>query len=356
MNKLHKIVLILIIIILCIMIPNFVNAASALETFVKSSDFGSVTSAPNDELNGVQKATLETNIGTYLQSAQQLNSANNPKGAKEFLENQYNTLMQDYSNCPKTCKFIGYKLGNAWKTYDTAIKDSNNTNAADEFDKIYKEYTSLSAKDKKDNNKITDIKNRLYAQYNRLSGQEQTSRTAKMNEVYNAAVSTETTIKDKADNGDYKNKDKTNGDGQVGQLGESSASPNHTVDEIVEEAQEFINIGKKSNKTTLNGWNIREGSNTIYKILLSVGIVIATAVGAYLGLKFIMSSAEDKAQVKEALIPYIIGCIVIFGAFIIWQLAINLFGSVDKVAKNGYNIKYSIVQQTQINDDFNIFS
>ena len=62
----------------------------------------------------------------------------------------------------------------------------------------------------------------------------------------------------------------------------------------------------------------------LYNILLTIGIVLAVLGGIYLGIKFMMSSAEGKAQVKESLIPYIAGCVVIFGAFIIWKLAIVL--------------------------------
>lgn len=110
---------------------------------------------------------------------------------------------------------------------------------------------------------------------------------------------------------------------------DSSTSPStnssHNVDEIMKEAETFIQRGKKGS-STLNGDNLKIGSNTIYNILLSIGIVVAVAVGAYLGLKFVTSSADDKAKVKESLIPYIAGCVVIFGAFIIWRLAIYLLG------------------------------
>lgn len=106
----------------------------------------------------------------------------------------------------------------------------------------------------------------------------------------------------------------------------STATADHTVDEIINEAESFIKEGQSGGLTTLNGDNLQKGSNTIYNILLSIGIVVAVAVGAYLGLKFVSSSAEDKAKVKEALVPYTVGCIIIFGAFIIWRLAINLLG------------------------------
>ena len=47
-------------------------------------------------------------------------------------------------------------------------------------------------------------------------------------------------------------------------------------------------------------------------------------VGTIIGIQFMLASAEDKAKVKEALVPYVVGCIVIFGAFTIWSIAVNI--------------------------------
>ena len=47
-------------------------------------------------------------------------------------------------------------------------------------------------------------------------------------------------------------------------------------------------------------------------------------VGTIIGIQFMVASAEDKAKVKEALVPYVIGCAVIFGSFTIWSIAVNL--------------------------------
>lgn len=47
-------------------------------------------------------------------------------------------------------------------------------------------------------------------------------------------------------------------------------------------------------------------------------------VGIIIGIQFMVASAEDKAKVKEALVPYVIGCIVIFGAFTIWSTVVNI--------------------------------
>ena len=39
-------------------------------------------------------------------------------------------------------------------------------------------------------------------------------------------------------------------------------------------------------------------------------------------------SVAEKAQVKETLIPYVAGCVVIFGAFGIWKLIIEIMKAV----------------------------
>ena len=40
-------------------------------------------------------------------------------------------------------------------------------------------------------------------------------------------------------------------------------------------------------------------------------------------------SVEQQAKVKEMLMPYAIGCIVIFGAFGIWKLAVTIFSQLQ---------------------------
>lgn len=129
----------------------------------------------------------------------------------------------------------------------------------------------------------------------------------------------------------------------TGVLGNSNASASHTPDEIIGEAQDFINSGNAT--TTINGDNLTAASSTLYNILLSIGIFLAVAIGMYLGVKFMMSSAEDKAKVKEALIPYIAGCIVIFSAFIIWKLAITLLSGIDKATEVSKYTEYYIEEQ-----------
>lgn len=58
-------------------------------------------------------------------------------------------------------------------------------------------------------------------------------------------------------------------------------------------------------------------------------------VGTIIGIQFMVASAEDKAKVKEALVPYIIGCAVIFGAFTIWSIVVNIGQDIAQTSSGG---------------------
>ena len=75
---------------------------------------------------------------------------------------------------------------------------------------------------------------------------------------------------------------------------------------------------------TIDEAQLKETSNFMYKLLMAIGIVVMLIVGTIIGIQFMVASAEDKAKVKEALVPYIVGCVVIFGAFTIWSIVVNL--------------------------------
>ncbi len=53
-------------------------------------------------------------------------------------------------------------------------------------------------------------------------------------------------------------------------------------------------------------------------------MVVAVIVGLIIGIRFMTGGIEEKAKIKELLVPYVAGCIVIFGAFGIWSLVVNV--------------------------------
>ncbi len=68
----------------------------------------------------------------------------------------------------------------------------------------------------------------------------------------------------------------------------------------------------------------------IVTIMQTVGIVVAVVVLLVLGIKYMMGSAEEKAEYKKTMIPYIVGAILIFASTtivnVVYQLA-NGFNS-----------------------------
>lgn len=54
--------------------------------------------------------------------------------------------------------------------------------------------------------------------------------------------------------------------------------------------------------------------NQVITIVSTVGSIASVIVLVILGLKYMMGSAEEKAEYKKTLLPYFIGAIFVFGA------------------------------------------
>ena len=99
----------------------------------------------------------------------------------------------------------------------------------------------------------------------------------------------------------------------------------NTIDDIITNGDSFISAGEDNDILDTGG--LQELSKFISGVLLVVAIGVALLSGVVMGIKFITQSIEDKAKIKEAMIPYVLGCIVIFGAFGIWKLAITILNN-----------------------------
>ena len=99
----------------------------------------------------------------------------------------------------------------------------------------------------------------------------------------------------------------------------------YALGQIMSGADAFISTGEAGTET-LEVNSVKEMSNNILSVLIPVGVIVAVLIAAYLGIKFMTGSVADQAKVKETLVPYVVGCIIIFGAFAIWELVINVFG------------------------------
>lgn len=91
---------------------------------------------------------------------------------------------------------------------------------------------------------------------------------------------------------------------------------------IANEAKGFLNLGNGQN--LIEQTALKKASDTVYNVLLGIAIILAIGVGAFLGIQLMMQGAEGKAQIKEALLPYVIGCTIAFAAFGIWKVVVAL--------------------------------
>lgn len=110
------------------------------------------------------------------------------------------------------------------------------------------------------------------------------------------------------------------------------------MSEIISDAQGFLQKADQS-KANIEVSGLQDLSGYIYNILLSIGVVVSVIVATMLGVQFMLGGAEGQAKVKEMLIPFVVGCVIVFGGFGFWKLAITfgekLEGSSSSVAPGG---------------------
>lgn len=100
------------------------------------------------------------------------------------------------------------------------------------------------------------------------------------------------------------------------------------LQDIMNRAEGFVNNGENGGNV-INNDALKEGSNTLYNVLLVIGIAVAFIWGLVLGIQFITGSLGEKADVKKNLIVYLVGCIIIFGAFGIWRLLLQVLAPLE---------------------------
>ena len=66
--------------------------------------------------------------------------------------------------------------------------------------------------------------------------------------------------------------------------------------------------------STVDTSGITNLGNKLVTVLTTVGVVLSVIMLIVLGIKYMMGSAEEKAEYKNTLLPYFIGAIMVFGA------------------------------------------
>lgn len=94
-------------------------------------------------------------------------------------------------------------------------------------------------------------------------------------------------------------------------------------DSIIDAANDWASGGE----ITIDQNKMDSSVNSVYRILLTIGIIVSLIWGAVLGVKFMFGSMEDRVDIKKYTLPYVIWVCVIFGSFIIWQVVVNIMQS-----------------------------
>ena len=88
-----------------------------------------------------------------------------------------------------------------------------------------------------------------------------------------------------------------------------------TISSIVYAADDHAkNIFSKTyaNKEGLD--KVNNAGNNIVSTIRIVGMIVSVGILMVLGVKYMMGSAEEKAEYKKTMIPYLVGAILIFAA------------------------------------------
>lgn len=98
-----------------------------------------------------------------------------------------------------------------------------------------------------------------------------------------------------------------------------------TLTEMETQANAFITKGKEQAKNSgIEAGNIAKNFVGIGQILTMVGAGVLVAVTTYMGIKYLTSGPEAQAKLKIQLIGIVVSGMVIFGAYTIWSIVVDI--------------------------------
>lgn len=94
-------------------------------------------------------------------------------------------------------------------------------------------------------------------------------------------------------------------------------------------ADKFIENGKKQ-QGIKDLDEIGENFSEIGKVIVFIGAGVLVAGLGYIGIMYMVSSPEKRAKLKQQLIGVLVAGVVIFGAYSIWSVLIQILaGTID---------------------------
>ena len=96
-----------------------------------------------------------------------------------------------------------------------------------------------------------------------------------------------------------------------------------TLKDMQDKTQEFLTRGSNESKS-IETDGIFDDLVGMGSILTTIGAGILVAVTLYMGIRFITATPEAQAKLKQQLIGLVVAGFVIFGAYFIWKIVINI--------------------------------
>ena len=103
-----------------------------------------------------------------------------------------------------------------------------------------------------------------------------------------------------------------------------------SLEELITNAESFEDAGNSGGSSTgISEDSLQPISNMVSNVLLTIAIGVTVISAAVMAINFTIQSVEDKAKVKESMVPWIIGIFISFGAYGIWKIVMNIFYRMD---------------------------
>lgn len=275
------------------------------------------------------KKIYKDSMGYPLDMSQYSISSSLPAEQRKIeYENAYQQLVTSMSVSKDDSAFMaaGYKYAWEYQVLINKEKDYGDIKEGDwaaQFDKAYKNYKNAG----KDDSKRSAAIQTMQESYPRLTDEETKTKIdgdKTRRDVFNQCVNDETDRKveqEKEQEAYEKVLDTT----IYKSLNVTTSEAGSGIDDAINDADDFLTKGG-NNKIDTGG--LQNFSGILYNILLQIGVVIAVIAGLIIGIRFMMGGVEEKADIKQILIPYIAGCVVVFGGFGIWKLVVTLLQNV----------------------------
>ncbi len=118
----------------------------------------------------------------------------------------------------------------------------------------------------------------------------------------------------------------------VQQQGTSTSTNNKfsfpSIGELFQKASDFIGLGASGE--TIGDDDLVDPTLQIGRVLMTIAIIVLLIVTIIMAIKYMIANPEEQGKLKQQLVGLVISAAVIFGAYIIWQITINLLTNVTQ--------------------------